>query len=321
MDFWSAGHCGSYYSPPIWMYLTVNRQGGTVSAVSLIVLRESCAYVLLDRKAHRLRRETGHQNLRSALDAGRTPRDLFIFSIVRPTKMLFLSPIVFLLSAYVAVIYGYLYLLFTTIPGVFEDYYGFSQGSVGLAYLGIGCGSLIGLCFLSAVSDRLFRHLTERSGGISKPEYRLPPMIAGTWVIPLALFCYGWTVENHTHWIWPIIGTSFLGVGMLVVIVSSCDRPFHSCGTNCPVKLCTLTYLVDAYTTYAASAVAANTVFRSLCGAILPLAGNKMYASLGIGWGNSVLGFIALALAPLPWFFYLFGERIRQNSRYFPTST
>lgn len=57
---------------------------------------------------------------------------------------------------------------------------------------------------------------------------------------------------------------------------------FQSCGTNSPVKLCTLTYLVDAYTIYAASAVAASTVFRSLFGAILPLAGNKMYASLGM---------------------------------------
>lgn len=76
------------------------------------------------------------------------------------------------------------------------------------------------------------------------------------------------------------------------------------------------TYLVDAYTIYAASAMAANTVFRSLAGAVLPLAGRPMYQKLGLGWGNSLLGFIALALAPLPVVFYLYGERIRKSKMF-----
>lgn len=74
------------------------------------------------------------------------------------------------------------------------------------------------------------------------------------------------------------------------------------------------TYLVDAYTIYAASAMAANTVFRSLVGALLPLAGGPMYKALGLGWGNSLLGFISLALAPLPVIFYIYGERIRKST-------
>ena len=76
------------------------------------------------------------------------------------------------------------------------------------------------------------------------------------------------------------------------------------------------TYLVDAYTIHAASAMAANTILRSLVGAVLPLAGPKMYATLGLGWGNSLLGFIALALCPIPWFFLKFGEQIRKNPRF-----
>ena len=157
-------------------------------------------------------------NLRSALDTGRSPRDLFMFSIVRPTKMLFLSPIVFLLSLYVAVIYGYLYLLFTTISDVFETQYGFSQGSVGLSYLGIGIGSVIGLVTLGATSDRILKRLSEKSG-VKKPEYRLPAMIPGSFFVPVSLFMYGWTAYYKTPWIVPIIGTSFLGVGMLISFV------------------------------------------------------------------------------------------------------
>ena len=70
-----------------------------------------------------------------------------------------------------------------------------------------------------------------------------------------------------------------------------------------------MTYLVDAYTIYAA------TVLRSLLGALLPLAGNSMYDAMGLGWGTSLLGFIAVASIPGPLILWSFGQRIRE-SRY-----
>ena len=73
------------------------------------------------------------------------------------------------------------------------------------------------------------------------------------------------------------------------------------------------TYLVDAYTVYAASVSAASTVFRSLLGALLPLAGNSMYNAMGVGWGTSLLGFIAVAFIPVPLIFWKFGQRIRES--------
>lgn len=205
--------------PPGYLLQIVTVQSGVIVINTLIFMRESYAVTLLDRKTKRLQKETGNPNLRSALDTGRSTRQLFLFSILRPTKMLFLSPIVFLLSLHVAVVYGYLYLLFTTMSSVFQSQYGFSQGSVGLAYLGIGIGSMVGLAVLGSISDRLLRYLS-RKNGVKKPEYRLPPMIPGTLFIPAALFMYGWTAEKHYHWIVPIIGTSFLGVGMLFSFVS-----------------------------------------------------------------------------------------------------
>jgi Kef-type K+ transport system membrane component KefB len=70
---------------------------------------------------------------------------------------------------------------------------------------------------------------------------------------------------------------------------------------------------MDAYTIYAASAIAANTVLRSIVGGVLPLAGLSMYDRLGLGWGNSLVAFIALALTPVPFVFYIWGERIRKS--------
>jgi hypothetical protein len=72
-------------------------------------------------------------------------------------------------------------------------------------------------------------------------------------------------------------------------------------------------YLVDAFTIYAASALAANTVVRSIAGAVLPLAGLQMYQVLGMGWGNSLLGFIALAMLPLPFVIQRYGEFLRKK--------
>jgi hypothetical protein len=77
----------------------------------------------------------------------------------------------------------------------------------------------------------------------------------------------------------------------------------------------TALYMVDAFTIYAASATAANTISRSLVGAVLPLAGPKMYEALGLGWGNSLLAFIAVALALVPVIFVKYGERIRLSTR------
>ena len=82
-----------------------------------------------------------------------------------------------------AVVYGYLYLLFTTITEVYEGQYHFGQGTVGLTYLGIGVGSLCGVVVFGIASDRILK--AKSKTGEMKAEYRLPPMIPGSFVIPI----------------------------------------------------------------------------------------------------------------------------------------
>jgi MFS family permease len=245
-----------------------------------------------------LRKETGNKALRSAQQSSKPARELFLTAIIRPTKMLFLSPIVFGLSLYVAIGYGYLYLIFTTMTEVFEGQYGISRGNVGLTYLGVGVGNISGLIAFGFISDTLMKKMAKRNGGEMKPEYRLPPLIPGGLLMPIGLFWYGWSAQYKAHWIVPITGTVFLGMGMITMFM--------------PVG----TYLVDAFTIYAASAMAANTVLRSLGGALLPLSGRKMYEALGLGWGNSLLAFIALGLTPAIWFLIKYGEQIRRHPRF-----
>lgn len=282
-----------------WVFWVLTICSGIVTISTFLFMKETYAPAILERKAARLRKETGNAKLRSKLTLQLPRKEVFALAITRPFRMLFTSPIVALLSVHMAIIYGYLYLLFTTFTTVFKSQYGFSTGTVGLAYLGIGIGSLVALAVVGSVSDRIVTAKTAAAGGIRKPEYRLPPMSWGAPLVPAGLLWYGWTAQYSVHWICPIIGTSLVGMGLLATFM--------------PVNV----YLVDAYTKYAASALAASTVTRSVFGACLPLAGPRMYDALGLGWGNSLLAFVALLFLPMPFLFEKYGERLRTK---FPVS-
>lgn len=214
---------GGYLAPQAgwrWVFWLMAIASGAMSLVVILFIHESYPYVLLERKTKRLRRQTGNPNLRSALDTGKTPRELLAFSIFRPLKML-LSPIVFLLSLYAAIVYSYLYLCFTTFEVVFGTQYGFSSGEAGLATLGLGLGSVIGVIICGILLKKLPQILNKESGRDPRPEHRLPPMIIGSLFMPIGLFWYGWSADVKAHWIVPILGTMFIAMGLIMIYVSA----------------------------------------------------------------------------------------------------
>ena len=210
--------------------------------------------------------------------------------------MLVKSPIVALLAIYVSVVFGYLYLLLTTITTVFEGTYGFSQGAAGAAYLGLSIGMVTGVVLCAVTLDKYLKHASAKSGSM-EPEHRLPAMVLGGMLIPAGFFVYGWTAQNHVFYVVPMIGTATIGFGFFV--------------TTIPLQA----YLVDAYKIHAASAIAATVVLRCIVGAVLPLAGPSLYGNLGLGWGNSLLGFVALVFVPVPLILMVYGKRIRGRAK------
>ncbi|KAF1929837.1 MFS general substrate transporter [Didymella exigua CBS 183.55] len=293
--------CGGFLVEALswrWVFWILAIFGGVFGISLAVVGRETFHQTILNTKVARLRKETGNAQLRSKLNNGLSSKEVFVRAIARPMKMLFFSPIVFLMSLYISVNYGILYLFFTTMTFVFEGQYGFSSGAVGLAYLGMGMGMIFGMAALGMLSDKNIKK--HQAKGNAKPEHRLPMFLTvpGAVSLPLGIFVYGWTTNYGVHWIVPIIGTAFIGVGNLTAMMTI------------------QTYLVDAFNVHAASAIAANTVLRSVFGAVLPLAGLDMYDKLGLGWGNSLLGFVALAFIPVPVLFRIYGERIRTNPRF-----
>jgi hypothetical protein len=62
--------------------------------------------------------------------------------------------------------------------------------------------------------------------------------------------------------------------------------------------------------------MAANGFLRYTLGAVFPLFTLQMYRGMGIGWATSLLGFVAVALMPVPWVFFKYGSAIRKRSKY-----
>ena len=121
-----------------WTFWFIAIVSATVEILLLIILRETYAPKLLETKASRLRQQTARQDLRPKYNQDRRPRELFLHSIVRPLKFLILSPIVAMMSLYHGVVYGYLYVVLTTLTEVLQSTYHFSTEGAGLSFLGLG---------------------------------------------------------------------------------------------------------------------------------------------------------------------------------------
>jgi hypothetical protein len=275
-----------------WIILII---GALITITIEFFTRETNPRVLISRKVKRMQKELGRSDLRSCYDTGKqeSVAKTLLHARVRPLKMLCLSPMVFSLSLYVSFVYGTLYLLFTTIPTVFEETYGFSVGITGLVYISMDIGTFMGWAIIATFPDKRVVHRAQANNNTFMPEMRLPESIIFTLFLPVTFFWYGWITYYKTHWIVPVLSLAPFGFGTMGIFL--------------PLT----TYLVDVYPTYAASAVAANTMLRSLVGALLPLAGPTMYSSLGLGWGNSLLGFITVAMIPIPLILYRYGARLR----------
>ncbi|KAL8832092.1 MAG: hypothetical protein Q9191_000471 [Dirinaria sp. TL-2023a] len=274
-----------------WTFWSTLIALGTTSLVAVFVFRETYGPVLKAKRKSAIEEDTNRSQ--AALDHNRA----FTLAWTRPLRLLFLSPIILLLGFYTAVMNSYAQICFATVGTIFQDTYGLSPGESGMAYFGLTTGFVICQITLGHFSDWYTKRMSKKYEE-QKPEYRLPPIFVGALVLPAGLLWYGWSLQQHCHWIVPIIGSAFIAVGILY--------------TYLPIQM----YLVDTYTVFAASATGACGIIRSLCGALVPLGANPLYERLGYGWGNSVLAFIALGAIPIAVLFMRYGEQIRTSPRF-----
>ncbi|KAJ9151386.1 MFS transporter, DHA1 family, multidrug resistance protein [Pleurostoma richardsiae] len=284
-----------------WVQGTMAILIGVIWIAGSLTIPETYAPVLLRRRAKRLSKQTGKCYI-SLLERDRRDADisaLLARVLKRPWQLLFREPIVLVASVYMAILYGTLYMLFGAFPIVYQQQRGWSEGVGGLAFLGTTVGMVLGLSYV-IVDNKRYRRLHDGpyKDTSPPPEARLPPAIVGAIALPVGMFWFAWTCTPEYHWAIGVAAGAPFGFGMVLV--------FLSC----------INYLVDAYTVYAASVLAAGAMLRAYFGAAFPLFTRVMYERLGVHWASSIPGFLTLACLPFPLLVYRHGESLRMRCKY-----
>lgn len=295
----------------MWLCVGV---AGFIEVLFLTFFRETYHPTILKRRAVQKRKDTGDDSYTTEYETTDQSKSSALWqSMRRPSQIAWSSTILQCLSLWGGVMFSFFYVNSTSLPEILEVRYGFSPSKRGIAYLawsesslsilarsslqGLGLGSLIGITISNQTMDRIYNKLNKRHGGFY-PEARLPLVVTGAFLLPVAVALYGWTAELKV----PVFG-------FLVTVTLLCISVVFS-------VVPMMTFITDAFGQYSASALTAALVTRCLLGASLPLLVPPLSEKIGYGWGFTALASFALLLSPIPCLIMRYGPRWRQRSNY-----
>ncbi|SMR41517.1 unnamed protein product [Zymoseptoria tritici ST99CH_1E4] len=270
-----------------------------VSAVAwclVAAVPETYAPAILRGRAKMKRKEEECEKWWSRYDDKEKFLPLLKVNLSRPFVLTVTEPICLFWDLYIALVYGVLYLCFVAYPIVFSQLRHWSPGISGLAFSGIGLGSMLTILSEPLLRRMINAHAHDPLTNRPYPEAMVSVVCIAAILIPIGQIWFSWTCTPDVHWIWPILAGIPFGAG------------------NAGVFIYASNYLVQSYGIYAASALAGNAVLRSVMGATLPLAGPALYAALGANWAGTLLGLIEAVCIPIPFIFYKYGHKIRERS-------
>ncbi|GAA5898510.1 MFS transporter [Sporobolomyces salmoneus] len=293
-----------------WAFYIPAIISGGLLIVTILALPETYPPVILSSIAKRLRAETGDDRIISSLELvvlqARQKKQLArvkaeahrLFAM--PFVLLFTEVIIALLTVYMCMVYGLIYLLFEGYPIIFSDVHHLPPGYSSLPFLSTFVGAILSVP-LTLWFQKRYVQSTKLNEGVPTPEMRLPPSQLGGFCIVVSFIWLGWTGNYRSiHWIVPTLSGIVQGIGSVLI--------FRSLQT----------YLIDAYERYSASALASNVVARSISGAVFPLFARAMFNNLGVGVACSILAALMACLVPIPFLFERYGARLRRNSKFAP---
>ncbi|KAK6827963.1 multidrug resistance protein [Apiospora arundinis] len=245
-----------------WSFWVTTLADAVIQLLGLISLRETYAPVLLRWKRERLSKDTGNNSLHTPYDdPDRTVARTLRTAVARPFRLLATQVIVQALALYMMYLYGLMYIVLVSFPSLFSG--PLSKGGYGES-LGIG-----GLNYLS---------------------------------LGIGFFLGAQICANLQDRIYAALKRRNRANGAAARVPRPHDDSRRRPGARRIIGFqCVQSFLVDSYTRYAASAVGAATVMRSLAGFGFPLFATSLYDRLGLGWGNFCshsLGSSSAGLAP-----------------------
>ena len=124
-----------------WLYWLQLILAGVSWILITFTIPETYAPTILAARAKKLRKETGNSDYVTEQDLDLRPMSerLRIF-LLRPFQLLFTELIVFLISVYMSVLYGLLYMFFVAFPIIYETRRGWSSGHTGLSFIPVAVG-------------------------------------------------------------------------------------------------------------------------------------------------------------------------------------
>jgi len=226
----------------------------------------------------------------------------FLIAIGRPLHMIIVEPLIIPSGLVMAINQSITFAYYIIYAIVFKEVYGFSQYDVGMAFSPLLVGSILGIPIIIILDKLTYQKARERAIALRTtvhPETRLYPAMLGVILLPISLFWLAWSARRDIHWIAPILSGILFGLCFVLNM------------------LCMAVYNNDVYTIhYGASVMAATTFIRCIISSCFPLFTEQMVRNLGFRWAISLLGFIAIAMIPIPWVFFKWGPALRRNSRY-----
>jgi MFS family permease len=271
-----------------------------ISLPPLFFLPETFGPVLLARRAQRLRKSTGNNQIFARIELEKKGfKQMATVTLTRPLRMLCFEPIVSATCAYLSLIYGIFFMYFEAYPIVYQGIYKMSPGIAGLMFLPIFAGAALATS-LFIYYDMFLRKAQRLKKSWTRKEEarRLPLACFGGPFLVIALFWLGWASREGIPFYVPMLAGIPFGLGFVLLFMAL------------------INYLTDAYEIFAASAMAASSCCRSLAAAVLPFATTPMYRNLGVPWASSLLAFLSLGMCAIPFLFLWNGDSLRAGSAF-----
>lgn len=276
-----------------WLFWVLSIFDAFVLLVAFFTLRETYEPIL----RRRLLNDEGNRDkgfVRKCLKALNRLKG----NIGRPVSLLCRRPIVQVFSLLMGLSFGVYSITLSTFAVLWMDQYRQSAFISSLHYIAIAVGCTIATQGGGRLTDFIWQRLRERAGGSVTPEYRVPMMVPGVFLMPVGLVWYGWSAERHTHWIVVDLGVTIFVVGSFMWAQAM------------------IAYLLDEFVKHAASANAASRCLSYLLGFIFPIFAPHLYQELGYGWGNTLLALLVVILGwPTPVILWMFGSPLRAIGR------
>ena len=281
-----------------WIFYLAAIVTGIVS-ILLLGIKESRPSQLLSERLESIKKVTGDLSIRfENPDHSPDLKTFMQLALLRPLRLLFTEPIVFLVSTMTAAAFGLIY-LFTDVIQIVYNSFGFSNQQSSLALIPIGIGLMWGI--LPRIYDNNLSKRARRRGKELEPEEKLTGFVIGAPVLAAGLWLFAWTIPPevpNVHWIVSMIGLVFVG--------------FASNEFDCVLA----GYMADSYTLFSASAFASLSLTRAIFSATFPLFSTPMVTYLGANDAVRILAAGATVVCIFPMVFLRYGKQIRQSSKF-----